>query len=66
MRVVALIARGTRALPGTAIGPLADGEQKPAAALTGCLGPGMLLPADRGFWSLALWRACAAAVRDLL
>ena len=65
-RVVALIACGTRALLGAAIGPLADGEQKLAAALTGCLGPGMLLLADRGFWSHALWRACSAAGADLL
>jgi hypothetical protein len=54
MRVVALIACGTRALLGAAIGPFADGEQKLAAALTGCLGPGMLLLADRGFWSQSL------------
>jgi hypothetical protein len=66
MRVVALIACGTRALLGAAIGPLADGEQKLAATLTGCLQPGMLLLADRGFWSLALWRACAATRAHLL
>ena len=66
MRVVALIACGTRALLGAAIGPLADGEQKLAATLTGCLGPGMLLLADRGFWSLALWQACAATGAHLL
>ena len=66
MRVVALIACGTRALLGAAIGPLADGEQKLAATLTGCLQPGMLLLADRGFWSLALWQACAATGAHLL
>jgi hypothetical protein len=66
MRVVALIACGTRALLGAAIGPLADGEQKLAATLTGCLQPGMLLLADRGFWSIALWQACTAAGADLL
>ena len=66
MRVVALIACGTRALPGATIGPLADGEQKLAATLTGCLQPGMLLLADRGFWSLALWQACAATRAHLL
>ena len=66
MRVVALIACGTRALLGAAIGPLADGEQKLAATLTGCPGPGMLLLADRGFWSLALWQACAATRAHLL
>jgi hypothetical protein len=66
MRLVALIACGTRALLGAAIGPLADGEQKLAATLTGCLGPGMLLLADRGFWSIALWQACAATRAHLL
>jgi Transposase DDE domain len=66
VRVVALIACGTRALLGAATGPFADGEQKLAAALTGCLQPGMLLPADRGLWSHALWGACSAAGADLL
>jgi hypothetical protein len=66
MRVVALTACGTRALLGAATGPLADGEQKLAATLTRCLQPGMLLLADRGFWSLALWQACAATGAHLL
>ena len=66
MRVVALIACGTRALPGAAIGPLADGEQKLAATLTGCPQPGMPPLADRGFWSLTLWQACAATRARLL
>jgi DDE family transposase len=66
MRVVALVACGTRALLGAAIGPLANGEQKLAATLAGCLRPGMLLLADRGFWSLALWQACAATRAHLL
>jgi hypothetical protein len=66
VRVVALIACGTRALLGAAIGPFSDGEQKLAAALTARLRPGMLLLADRGFWSHALWAQCAAAGADLL
>ena len=66
MRVVALIACGTRALLGAAAGPLAGGEQKLAAALTGCLRPGMLLLAGRGFWSITLWQACAATGAHLL
>jgi hypothetical protein len=66
VRVAALIACGTRALPGAAIGPLAGGEHKLAATLTGCLGPGMLLLADRGLWSCARWKACPAAGADLL
>jgi hypothetical protein len=66
MRVVALIACGTRALPGAAVGPLAEGERKLAATLTGCLQPGMLLLAGRGFWSLGLWQACTSTGADLL
>ncbi len=49
LRVVALIACGTRALLGAAIGPLADGEQTLAATLTARLRPGMLLLADRAY-----------------
>jgi hypothetical protein len=66
VRVVALIACGTGALLGAAIGPFSDGEQKLAAALTARLQPGMLLLADRGFWSHALWGQCAAAGAGLL
>ena len=61
-----LIACGTRALLGAAIGPFADGEQKLAAALTARLRPGMLLLADRAYWGYALWAQCAAAGADLL
>jgi len=66
LRVVSLIACGTRALLGAAVGPLSEGEQKLAAALTARLRPGMLLLADRGFWSRPLWAQCAAAGADLL
>jgi hypothetical protein len=66
LRVVALIACGTRALLGAAIGPLADGEQTLAATLTARLRPGMLLLADRAYWGHALWGACSAAGADLL
>ena len=66
LRVVALIACGTRALLGAAIGPFADGEQTLATALTARLRPGMLLLADRAYWGHALWGACSAAGADLL
>ena len=66
LRVVALIACGTRALLGAAIGPFADGEQTLAAALTARLRPGMLLLADRAYWGHVLWAQCAAAGADLL
>jgi hypothetical protein len=65
-RLVALAACGTRALIGAAVGPLADGEQALAAGLAGCLRPGMLLLADRGFYGWQLWNAAAASGADLL
>ena len=66
LRVVALIACGTRALLGAAIGPFADGEQTLAVTLTARLRPGMLLLADRAYWGHVLWAQCAAAGADLL
>jgi Insertion element 4 transposase N-terminal/Transposase DDE domain len=65
-RLVTLVACGTRALLGAAIGPLGDGERKLAAQLAGLLVPGMLLLADRGFYSWRLWKDAAAAGADLL
>jgi hypothetical protein len=65
-RLVTLVACGTRALLGAAIGPLADGERKLAARLAGLLAPGMLLLADRGFYSWRLWKDAAEAGADLL
>jgi Insertion element 4 transposase N-terminal/Transposase DDE domain len=63
---------GTGSLLGAAVGRYADAEQPLARDLLGCLGPGMLVLADRKFlsWSLAreflatgahiLWRASAS------
>lgn len=65
IRVVTLIACGTRGLLGAASGSFGEGERALAAGLLGCLRPGMLLIADRGFYSYRLWRA-AAARADLL
>jgi Insertion element 4 transposase N-terminal/Transposase DDE domain len=65
-RVVALVACGTRALIGAAAGPLRAGEQALAAGLAGCLRPGMLLLADRGFYGWQLWRQAAGTGADLL
>lgn len=66
-RVVALVACGTRALLGAAIGPLADGEQKLALQVAArCLRPGMLVLADRHYYGHAMWKACAATGADLL
>lgn len=68
-RVVMLIACGTRCALGAAAGPCrgtGTGERELARSLLGCLRPGMLLLADRGFYSYALWNAAAATRADLL
>lgn len=51
VRVVALAACGSRALIGARCAGIATGEQALTARLTGLLGPGMLLVADRNFSS---------------
>jgi Transposase DDE domain/Insertion element 4 transposase N-terminal len=65
-RLVVLAACGTRALLGAAPGPSRTGERALAAALTGHLRAGMLLLADRGFYSWALWHAASADGAHLL
>jgi Insertion element 4 transposase N-terminal/Transposase DDE domain len=72
VRWVVAAESGTGSLLGAAIGPYTSGEQALALDLLGCLGPGMLVLADRNFlsWSLArdvlatgahiLWRASAS------
>jgi hypothetical protein len=69
LRLVALVACGTRALLDAAIGPYAgrgSGETALAAQLTGSLRPGMLLLADRGFCSWRLWHDAAGTGAHLL
>ena len=67
VRLVTLIACGTRGLLGAATGPLRGcGERTLAARLTGHLHAGMLLLADRGFYSFRLWNAAASTGADLL
>lgn len=66
VRLVTLIACGTRALLGAAAGPLRTGEQALAAGLVSCLREGMLLVADRGYYSWHLWRAATATRAHLL
>ena len=68
-RLVALFACGTRALLGAVIGPVrgaGSGESVLARDLLGCLRPGMLLLADRGFYSWSLWTAALGTRADLL
>jgi Insertion element 4 transposase N-terminal/Transposase DDE domain len=67
VRLVALIACGTRALLGAAIGPWRGcGERTLAGQLLPQLGAGMLLLADRGFYGYPLWTAAARTGADLL
>ena len=69
LRLVTLVACGTRALLDAAAGPLrgkGTGEQALARQLLGSLHRGMLLLADRGFYGYHLWTAAAATGADLL
>jgi hypothetical protein len=66
IRLVTLIACGSRALIGAAPGPWRTGERTLAAGLLGQLRDGMLLLADRGFYGYRLWQAAAATGAQLL
>jgi hypothetical protein len=69
VRLVMLVACGTRALAGAAMGPLrgkGTGEQALARDLPGSLRTGMLLLADRNFYGYRLWNAAAGTGADLL
>ena len=69
LRLVTLLACGTRALPDAAIAGVrgtGTGEQVPARQLLRSLRPGMLLLADRNFYGCQLQNAAAATGADLL
>jgi hypothetical protein len=69
MRLVTLVACGTRALLDAACGPLrgkGTGEQALARSLLGSLREGMLLLADKNFYGYQLWNAAAATGAHLL
>jgi hypothetical protein len=67
VRLVTLIACGTRGLLGAAIGPLRGcGERTLAGQLLPQLRAGMLLLADRGFYGYPLWTAAARTGAELL
>lgn len=65
-RVVALAECGTRALFAARVGAFSQSTTILARALLGRLEPGMLLVADRGFFSYALWRRAIARGADVL
>lgn len=65
-RVVALAECGTHAVFAAQIGTYSESEATLADRLVERLAPGMLLTADRGFFSYALWRKASASGADLL
>jgi Insertion element 4 transposase N-terminal/Transposase DDE domain len=65
-RIVALAECGTRAMFAARIGTYAESETALAGSLLAEVGPGMLLLADRGFFSYALWRKAIGTGADLL
>ena len=66
VRLVGLAECGTHAIVDAVVGRYSDAEQHLAPALLGSLSPGMLVLADRGFLSYALWTAAQATGADLL
>ena len=69
LRLAVLIACGTRGILDAAFGPVrgkGTGEPALAGRLLGSLRAGMLVLADRNFYSWALWHAAAATRADLL
>jgi hypothetical protein len=66
-RVLAVAECGTHAIFAAAVGRYAQSEAALAEdLLPAALAPGMLLTADRGFFSYALWRTASATGADLL
>ena len=65
-RVVALAECGTHAVFAARIGPYNQSEATLTRSLLDQVAPGMLLLADRGFFSYALWRQAIGTGADLL
>ncbi len=65
-RVVALAECGTHAIFAAEIGKYSQSEATLTEPLLDRLEPGMLLTADRGFFSYALWRKAISTGADLL
>jgi hypothetical protein len=66
VRMVGVAECGTHALVDVAVGPYREAEKTLAAQVFRALGPGMLLAADRGFFSFELWQQAAQTGADLL
>jgi len=65
-RVVALAECGTHAIFAAQVGPYRQSESTLTQSLLARLSPGMLVLADRGFFSYALWRSAIGTGADLL
>jgi hypothetical protein len=65
-RLVALAECGTHAIFAAQVGPYTQSEATLTGALLDRLEPGMLVLADRGFFSYALWRKAIGTGADLL
>jgi len=66
LRAVGLAECGTHAICDAALGPVTSSEGSLAAKLWRSLEPGMLLLADRGFWSFQAWQAAREGGAELL
>ena len=66
IRIVGLAECGTHALVGAAMGPYSTGEATLARELLGAMAKGMLVLADRYFYSFAFWNEAAVTGADLL
>lgn len=65
-RLLAVAECGTHAIFAATIGAYGDHEAKLSEHVLPALSPGMLLLADRGFFSYTLWRTMSSAEIDLL
>jgi hypothetical protein len=66
IRVVGVAECATHAIVDAVIGKYSESEQRLAVPLMGALAPDMLLLADRGFFSFALWEKARTTGADLL
>jgi len=66
VRLVALAECGTHAMFDVIVGGYVSSEVALASGLIERLRPGMLVPADRGFYSFTLWCKAIATGADLL
>ena len=66
VRVLGLAECGSHAIINVALGPYKQGEQTLAESVTTSMTAGMLVLADRGFFSYSLWNRCARTGADLV